>query len=520
MRLKMAIYLLVFAAFLFALSSCQKETRYSNSYGFLPTLKTDSTETDSLSRAFHIAIGTIAGNIRPYNAGLLKESTPVLFAGSDYFGPWSRDGAINTNNLAGVVFPEVLTNTLLSQVKEKDKGTPVFAGEYWDNVLLVEAFWTLYCATGDKELLKVGFVAGENTLKDRIENEFDENYGLFRGPAGFNDGISAYPDVFANTGTYSGGNWVSNIKKWVENPANEKLKAQKGFGLPMMALSTNCIYYKALITLPLMAEELGAEVNKDYLLRAEKLKEAINKNFWSDSLQSYRFLVGPLGACNRAEGEGLSLAMLYGIADSVQTQKILANTYQTAAGIPCIWPTWERYAKTPGDDFGRHSGTVWPQVMGYWAYAAAQNLNGTAFSFQFENLRQRALENGMFHEIYHPVTRKPYGGIQEDNSGKNVVWQSSRGQSWAASSFVRMVCRSMCGMNPTPKGLAFKPFFPKSYPNFQLRNLTYRNMVINLNIKGKGGRIITFKLNGAAMEQPILTHDLVGLQNVEITLGE
>lgn len=518
LKLEKLWLMLTFLAFINC--GCQKEARYSNSYGPLPTLKTDSTETDSLSRAFHLAIGTIAANVRPYQLGLLNESTPVLFAGFDYFGPWSRDGAVNATHLAGVLMPEVLTNTLLSQVKEKEKGKLVFGGEYWDNVRLVEAFWTLYCATGDKELLKVGFSAAENTLKDRINNEFDSKYGLFRGPAGFNDGVSAYPDIYSRTGKYSGGNWVSNIKKWPENLENAQLKAQKGFGIPMMALSTNCIYFKALSLMPEIAKELGAEVNEEWGQRAESLKKAINTHFWSDSLQSYRFLVDPLGNCDRAEGEGLALAILYEVADGPKAQRILANTYQTPAGIPCIWPAWDRYIIKPNIDFPRHSGVVWSQIMGFWAFAAAQNKDSNGFLHQFENLKRRAIEQGAFHEIYHPYTLKPYGGIQENNEGKNQVWESSRAQTWAASSFIRMVCRSMCGMNLTPKGLAFKPFFPKEYPNFQLRNLTYRNMVINLTIKGKGSKIKSFKLNGASMEQPILTNDLVGLQNLDIVLGE
>ena len=68
----------------------------------------------TLERAFEIATSDILSNVRPYKAGILKESEPCLMAGSSYTTPWTRDSAINTRNAAAFLIPCIAKSTLRS----------------------------------------------------------------------------------------------------------------------------------------------------------------------------------------------------------------------------------------------------------------------------------------------------------------------------------------------------------------------------------------------------------------------
>ena len=63
----------------------------------------------------------------------------------------------------------------------------------------------------------------------------------------------------------------------------------------MHPFSTNCLYYAVYITLANMAHELNTPLNKSWAINAEKLRSAINREFWNPESQSYRYLVDPNG---------------------------------------------------------------------------------------------------------------------------------------------------------------------------------------------------------------------------------
>ena len=71
------------------------------------------------------------------------------------------------------------------------------------------------------------------------QQEFDEKTGLFRGP-GWSDGVAGYPDAYADAGG------SSSILDWPKHHPDKVSKP--GYGIPMEALSTNCIYYNAYVT--------------------------------------------------------------------------------------------------------------------------------------------------------------------------------------------------------------------------------------------------------------------------------
>ena len=126
----------------------------------------------------------------------------------------------------------------------KTKGTDyLIDGQYWDAIIWALGAYQYSLVNGsDKQFMKIAQNALTTTFAKFEAEEYDPADGLFRGGAVYADGIAAYPDKYAN-GPNSG------IEGWLENPANDPLKADTGRGLPMKALSTNCTYYQAYVIL-------------------------------------------------------------------------------------------------------------------------------------------------------------------------------------------------------------------------------------------------------------------------------
>ena len=129
---------------------------------------------------------------------------------------------------------------------------------------------------------------------------------------------------------------------------------------------------------------------------------------------------------------------MFGIADARQTEAIFKSQHITPAGIPCGWPNFSRYETKDGNSFGRHIGTVWPQIQGFWAEAAARAGKTEIFGHELFNLAAHAVRDRQFAEIYHPLTGEIYGGLQE-NGGRIVLWNATSRQTWAATAYIRMV---------------------------------------------------------------------------------
>jgi hypothetical protein len=211
-----------------------------------------STDKPTLDRAFSIALADVQGNIHPYRGGILDAAQPVLMAGAGYDTPWTRDAAINVWNGAGLLWPEVARNTLLS-VLDRKNGSVIIGGQYWDSILWTTGAWNYFLYTGDRDFLADAFTATTNTLALRESEEFDGERGLFRGPEVYGDGVAAYPDRYAQT------DGSSSILDWPKH--NPKQVAGRGYGLPMLTLSTNCAYLHAYELAEQMARVLNRPIN-------------------------------------------------------------------------------------------------------------------------------------------------------------------------------------------------------------------------------------------------------------------
>ncbi len=440
----------------------------------LPLLKSNDVELDTLSAVFHLALGDIASNIRMRHQALPGQERPLLFAGFDYTGAWTRDAAINVWSGAGLLYPQVSKNTLLEVLTTNAKKDSIIGGQYWDKMIWTLGAWQYYLFQGDRAFLRTAYKAAANTLRQLEQDEFDETMGLFRGAAVYGDGIAAYDDDYLHTGEYEGGAWLSNIDKWPE--ANPEKRAATGWGLPMMVLSTNCMYVQVYQVLQRMQQALHLPVSSSYRQKQQRLTAAINRHFWDEGQQRYRYYIDPWKACDAQEGLGLSFALLFGIATPAQVQAVLNHAVSEPAGIPCVYPSFGRYLGPDGQQVGRHSGSVWPHVQGFWAEAAAQHRRPDRFWHELAALSRHAYRDAQFRELYHPRTGLPDGGLQEDGfeKGKVRAWKSCERQTWAATGFLRMVLFGLFGLHFSEAGIHIQPLVPTAYPQLRLSGLQYR----------------------------------------------
>jgi glycogen debranching enzyme len=250
--------------------------------------------------------------------------------------------------------------------------------------------------------------------------------------------------------------------------------------------------------------------------KALALRGAIQKHFWDARKHTFRYLADRWGGCDRQEGLGNSLALLFGVAEADQVADVLENQVVTEAGIACVWPTYPRYESADGMRFGRHSGAVWPHVQALWAEAAARAGSVERFAHEFDRLTGHITRDAQCAEIYHPLTGAIYGGVQEGGGGVDgLQWESCRRQSWSASGYLRMLWLGMAGMRFSPEGLSFQPLLPPAVEELTIQGLIYRGCRLNIHLRGAGNRLVEFKRNGIS-GRAFLPTDATGKQTLEM----
>jgi hypothetical protein len=465
-----------------------------------------TTNDPKLDRAFAIALADATGNIHPYKAGLLESASPVIMAGGGYNTPWTRDAAINTWNAAGLLWPAAARNTLRSVLEHED-GKLIIGGQYWDAIVWTTGAWNYYLYTEDRNLLIAAFAATQNTLAARESDEFDATRGLFRGPEVYGDGVAAYADRYTQTGE------SSSILEWPKH--NPQVASSPGFGLPMMALSTNCAYLHAYDLLPKMAHALGQPVDLKWAQKAAALRTAIERNFWNVDLGRYVALVDPGGNDDRQEAIGLAFTVLFDVSAPERRESVFRHVELMPAGMPVLWPNFARYAAHGG--FGRHSGMIWPHAEAFWADAAAREGHADLFAYDLTRMAAKAVRDGQFFELYNPISGEPDGGLQEQ--GTNIIsWPSQPHQTWSATGYLRLILFDLAGMHFDEDGIVFAPILPDDVHDVHLAGVPFRNAVIDVHVHGAGSRIARMTINGRVAADHRLPARSSGMQRVDITV--
>ncbi|MBO7740640.1 MAG: hypothetical protein J6S34_03865 [Clostridia bacterium] len=436
-----------------------------------------SCDDETLTKAYQVALADYNGNVHLFKDGILTELMPCIMAGAGYDTPWTRDAAINVYNAVALLERDVAKNTLFAVLK-KSGSNYLIDGQYWDAVIWSIGAYRYYTVTGDSEFLKIAQNALNNSLKRFEREEFDKNDNLFRGAAVYGDGIAAYPDRYAtNIGT-------PGIESWMGAYPDQKVNV--GAGLPMKALSTNCVYYQAYVILAQMNEILGFDTAAP-LKKAEALKTAINKIVWNEEKGTYDYLAYE---CDYQEALGVAFVLLFDIADERQTALVLENTYVTEQGIACVWPAFDRYLALDG--YGRHSGTVWPHAQGFWANACATKGYTYGFEFELYALAEKAAANGQFHEIYHPDTGEVYGGLQGTGRNDMFLWGSVEHQTWSATGYLSLIYYHILGADIKEGSVTFTPYLPTGVNEATISNFVVGNTTFESTITRGGNGISTF----------------------------
>lgn len=432
-----------------------------------------------LTKAYEVALNDCAINTKLFQSGLLEEEVPCIIAGAGYWTPWTRDTAINVYNAFALLNREAAYNTLRS-VLCRDGDNYYIDGQYWDAIIWAIGAYRYYTVTADKDFLKMAQNAISNSLASYEENEFDSSDNLFRGPAVYGDGIAAYPDRYAEEIT------SSFILSWLDKHRDEAAKA--GEGMPMKALSTNCVYYQAYVILAKMNEILGID-STEAKKKAEALKIAINQHFWNEENGTYDYLAHE---SDYQEALGVAFALLFGIADDRQAQLVMENTYVTKQGITCVWPSFDRYLAKGG--YGRHSGTVWPHAQGFWASACATRGYAKGFESEMYSLAEKAVRDGQFYEIYHPESGEIYGGWQEVCYQDIRMSQSQPHQTWSATGYLSLIYFHILGAQISDGSVTFAPNLPAKVNEAKISGLQIGNTTFEIEITrgGNGASTATF----------------------------
>ena len=425
-----------------------------------------------------------------------------FMAGLEY-GLWTRDAAFNAWNGLAWLAPQACHDSLTAALVRDDADRVSIGGQYWDTVIWAEGAWTHYVHSGDVSFLSLAHEALTHTLADR-EVEFDPEYALYRGPAVYGDGCSAYPDTYA---TASGA-----IYDWPRENPQDALSV--GGGMPCFALSTNLVYCRAFELVQQMAVELGLAVVAQHTERYQLLSGAIEKHF---AQHNWRYLAGS-DDDTAQEGLGVAFAVLFNHLSDDAARQFIQNCYRSPHGIPALHPAYQRYTQLGG--IGRHSGSIWLHVNTMFAAAAAHVGALDVFESELMSMATLAVRHGQFPEVVHPITGDLDGGLQEYDGeldsdwaawcitgvqgqtapGHRVAaWQAMRRQSWCATGFVRLMVEHLAGLRFMATGLTVRPHLPSGCDQLELRDIRWRDRLLSIHVSR--GSEMSCRLNGQPCSQ-------------------
>ncbi|MFW5952281.1 MAG: beta-glucosidase BglX, partial [Gemmatimonadota bacterium] len=203
----------------------------------------------------------------------------------------------------------------------------------------------------------------------------------------------------------------------------------------------------------------------------------------------------------RAEGLGEALAVLFGVADAERAREITRRSPVVPFGVPSFWP----YIP---DVSPYHNAGIWPQVVGFWTWAAAEARNTEAVRHGLASLiRPAAL---FLTNKENMVAASGHFEGTELNSDRLV---GSVGAMLAA------VQRVLLGMRFHPDRLVFEPFVPAEYDGVRTFGpLRYRDATITVTVRGFGSAVERALLNGQPLATAEIPGDLRGEHALEIVL--
>lgn len=410
-----------------------------------------------------------------------KDST--FRTGKEWAGVWTRDISYSIILSMAYLQPKVAMNSLMKKVNARqriiqDTGT---GGAYpcsTDRIVWATAAWEVYKTTGSKDWLEKAYTIVKNSIEDDYAVAYDDETGLVRGESSFLDWREqTYP-------------------KWMQ-PA-DIFESEN--------LGTNAVHFQANAVLAEMAKILGqSAAAKKHEAMAQRIKDGINRYLWLPEKGYYaQFIYGRNFkiVSPKAEALGESLCVLFGIADAEKAASIIAKSPVTAFGNTCIYP------QIPGIP-PYHNDAVWPFVQSYWAMASAKAGNSASV---MESIAA----------VYRPAAlfltnKENFVASNGDFAGTQI---NSSNMLWSLSGSLALVHKVLFGIEFKSDRLVFQPFVPKELNGTRrLTNFRYRNLVLDVEVRGFGDQIKTFLLDGRPSKPEILSEGS-GSHSIKIVLTQ
>lgn len=441
------------------------------------TLTTNDT---LLNKAFRLAVWTIDHNTHD---GLLE-------AGAGYGGEWTRDCAINCRNAANLLRPDIAENSLWSVTED----SLLVGHQYWDKILWVIAAEHHFLTSGNNDFLHKAYRCSVATMQQLESTCLNNDYGLFMGPAVFQDGIEAYDEP-----VYSPAKW--NDSYVLHHPHTDSI----------ICLSTNLVYMRAYRALAEMSKIEDKSVESKYSQKADSLQQRILHYFYRPEKHRFYYLYDYYNhPHDYQEGLGNAFALLYGILSPEEAIQMMQNLKITKYGIPSVSPSFPRNsAERPG----RHNMMIWPHVNAFYACGCAVAGNEKEFYRELYNMTDLAINcgNNNFYEIY-TIDGKPSGGWQ-----CGALWDEKEHQTWCATGFIRLWIDYIFGMDFNTEGINLRPMGMLDGSECKISDISYRNANLSITIKGHGTNIKRCTINGHR-SKPFIPTDANGKCEIVIEM--
>ncbi|MGH7717551.1 MAG: MGH1-like glycoside hydrolase domain-containing protein [Gemmatimonadaceae bacterium] len=405
----------------------------------------------------------------------------ALAAGARWPDVWTRDVSWGAMLSFTPIAPDAVRTSLMAKVDSagrmiQDTGT----GGSWpvstDRVAWAVAAWELYAVTGDREWLRRSYDIVKRSVEADLLTAFDSTTGLFRGESSFLDWREqSYP-------------------RWMD-PKDIYLS---------QSLGTNALHYATYRVLARMAAALGEPAARWERIAA-RVRRGMNEHLWQAGQGYYgQFRYGRtyLSLSPRAEHLGEALSIIYGAADSARRARVVRSTPLVPFGVPSFWP----YIP---DIPPYHNAGIWPQVVGFWAWASAEAGNGVGVEHALASI-YRAAALFLTNKENMVAATGHFEGT-ELNSDRLIG---------SVAANLATVYRVLFGMRFEEDRLLFEPFVPRTYDGERtLRGLRYRDAVLTVTVRGFGnapGRVL---LDGRRVARAEIPAALTGAHTLEITMN-
>jgi Carbohydrate binding module (family 35)/Bacterial alpha-L-rhamnosidase 6 hairpin glycosidase domain len=411
----------------------------------------------------------------------LRRDDGALMGGAKWEGIWTRDVSWGAMLAFAPIAPDEVRRSLMVKVDSsgriiQDTGT----GGSWpvstDRMAWALAAWELYAVTGDRGWLAQAYDIIRRSAEADLAVAFDGETGLFRGESSFLDWREqSYPS-------------------WME--PRDIYESQ--------SLGTNALHHGTYRVLGRMATALGDSTARWDSLAA-RVRQGMNAHLWLAEQGYYgQFRYGRAFASvsPRAEGLGEALSIIYGVADDEQRKLIARRMPVVPFGVPSFWP----YI---GDQPPYHNAAIWPQVVGFWTWAAAEAGNGAAVEHGLGSI-YRAAALFLTNKENMVASTGHFEGT-ELNSDRLIG---------SVAANIATVYRVLFGMRFEHDRLAFRPFVPRAYDGERtLRNFRYRGSTLTITVHGFGSAVASATLDGRPLPKPEIPASLTGAHTIELTMN-